>query len=100
METTTQLRDYRVKHGQMEAFIDAWRTGVVPLRRARGFTVEGAWCDPDENRFVWVVSYDGPEGFEAASDAYYASPEREAMDPSPAVFIAQAETTMLRPVEF
>ena len=33
-----------------------------------------------EDRFVWLLEYDGDD-YQAANDAYYASPERRALDP-------------------
>jgi hypothetical protein len=92
---TTQLREYTIKSGQLDRFVDAWRTGVRPLRQKKGFLVEGAWKIPTQERFVWIVSYDGPDGWDAANKAYYASPERKAMDPDPASFILAQRTTFI-----
>jgi hypothetical protein len=84
---TTQLRDYTIKPGQLDRFAEVWRTKVRPLREKQGFVVEGAWKIPSEEHFVWIVSYAGPGGWDAASKSYYDSPERKAMDPDPASFI-------------
>ena len=91
----TQLRDYTIKPGQLEAFVSAWSKGVRPLRLKRGFVIEGAWKIPAEERFVWVVSYDKPDGWEAANKAYYDSPERKAMDPDPAKLILSQRTAFI-----
>lgn len=74
-------------HGKLEVFIEAWRSGVVPLRERFGFTIEGAWSIPVTNEFVWVMSYDGPKGFAAADAAYYQSDERSNLTPNPASFL-------------
>jgi hypothetical protein len=95
---TTQLRDYTIKPGQLEAFVSAWSKGVRPLRSKRGFVIEGAWKVPTEERFVWIVSYDGADGWEAANQAYYDSPERKAMDPDPATLILSQRTAFIDPV--
>ena len=95
---TTQLRSYMIKAGQLDRFAELWSKGVRPLRTKRGFVIEGAWKIPTEDRFVWVVSYDGPEGWEAANKAYYASPERKAMDPDPASLIVGQSTSFIEPV--
>ena len=92
---TTQLRDYAIKPGQLDAFADLWSKNVRPLRQKKGFTVESAWKIPSEDRFVWIVSYDGPDGWEAANQAYYESPERKAMDPDPASFITEQRTAFI-----
>lgn len=92
---TTQLRDYAIKPGQLDAFAELWSKMVRPLRQKKGFTVESAWKIPSEDRFVWIVSYDGPDGWEAANRDYYDSPERKAMDPDPASFITAQRTVFV-----
>ena len=92
----TQLRIYTINRGEMEAFVKAWTDGVVPLRRKHGYTIEGAWILEKENKFVWIVTYSGPESWEAKEAAYYGSPERKAMRPDPAQHIALAESWFLR----
>ncbi len=95
---TTQLREYTIKPGQLDAFVTVWARSVKPLRERTGFVIEGAWTIPAEERFVWIVSYDGAAGWDAANKAYYDSPERKAMDPDPASFILQQRTTLIDPV--
>ncbi len=40
---TWQLREYTVKPGEMKEWVDEWQSRIVPLRRAHGFQVLGAW---------------------------------------------------------
>ncbi len=89
---------YKAKEGQLDAFIAEWKAGIVPLRQRFGFTVEGAWVLRDRNEFVWIISYDGPEGFEARDAAYYAAPERKALSPDPARHLAHIETRLMTAV--
>ena len=79
-----QLRHYRIRAGEMDAFIDEWRRRVYPLRRKFGFTFVGAWRVDGADEFVWIIGYGGADGFAAADARYYASPERKRMDPDPA----------------
>lgn len=95
---TTQLRSYQIKPGQLDRFTEVWANTVRPVRTKYGFVVEGAWRVPGEDRFVWVVSYDGPLGWEGANKAYYESPERKAMDPDPASFIVVQNLSLIEPV--
>ena len=90
-----QLRRYVVQPGEMESWVEEWRTEIVPLRERFGFRVEGAWVVPDEHRFIWILSYDGPEGFAAANDRYYESPARLAIQPDPARHLDEIETTLM-----
>jgi hypothetical protein len=94
-----QLRMYAIDEGKLDEFVRGWRGGVVPLRRRMGFTVAGAWTIPEESRFVWIVGYDGPEGFAARNEQYYASPDRAGLDPDPARLVARGQHWMVTPVD-
>ena len=87
----TQLRVYRIAEGHLDDFVSAWLDGILPLRRAFGFEVD-AWRQVGDDRFVWLVRYDGPGTFADADARYYASPERLALDPDPAHWIVGNET--------
>lgn len=93
-----QLRMYKAKEGELDAFIEEWRDKIVPLRRKFGFQVQGAWAIRATGEFIWIISYDGPEGFEARDAAYYDSPERKAVAPSPARHLASTDTRLMTPV--
>jgi hypothetical protein len=91
-----QLRDYRIRQGQMDAWLEGWKSGVVPLREQAGFQVIGAWVDAEHDRFVWLLGYSGADGFEAANDRYYASQQRVALRPEPSELIEEAENAMVK----
>jgi hypothetical protein len=93
-----QLRDYRIRHGQMDAWIAGWKSHVVPLREEAGFQLIGAWLDAQDDRFVWLLGYSGAEGFQAADDRYYASRKRRDLRPDPSELIEGATQTMVVPV--
>src|SRR5438552_3194759 len=79
--TTTELRDYVIAEGALVQFVEEWRRGVVPLRRAHGYRIHAAWTIPEERRFVWLLSLDvEPAEWEARNDACYADPARAALD--------------------
>jgi hypothetical protein len=95
---TYQLRRYTIKPGEMDAWIAEWRRAVVPLRTRSGFRVEGAWIDRASDLFVWILSYEGDDGFESANERYYSSDERRAVTPDPARHLASTETTFMERV--
>ena len=95
---TAQLRMYRIKAGQLDDFVREWKAAVVPLREKFGFKVEGAWMIRGEDRFVWIISYDGPDAFESRDAAYYASEERKNLRPDPAPRVDAAEHWLMDPV--
>jgi hypothetical protein len=92
-----ELREYRIQHGEMDAWLALWRSGVVPLRQAAGFEVIGAWVDRQHDRFVWLLEYDGADGYDAANRRYYDSDGRAALRPDPAELIEEARTAMVEP---
>ena len=93
-----QLRIYTIKPGEMDAWVDEWRRLIGPLRRKHGFEVLNAWISNDGERFIWILRYGGPRSWEEADAAYYASPERTAMQPDPARHLARTESSLIRPV--
>lgn len=96
MPRATQLRDYRIRAGELDRFVDEWRSQLAPLRQSLGFEIPGAWTIPDEQRFVWLLSHpDGWDAFEAADAAYFASPQRKAFDPDPARLIEEQRNARL-----
>jgi hypothetical protein len=93
-----QLREYRIRDGQMDAWIAGWTDGVVPLRLEFGFEILGAWVDRQDDRFVWLIGYSGADGFDAANERYYASPKRAALRPEPSELIEEARKVMVEAV--
>ena len=87
MLVITQLRRYRIAAGCGPQFAREWARGVAPLRERFGFQVHG-WLVDGADEFVWLLRHDTREAFEAADRAYYASPERAALEPDPARLIA------------
>ena len=95
-----QLRDYRIVPGELDRWVDEWRTHLAPLRRACGFEVAGAWRVPEEGRFVWLLVHRGGwAAFEAADAAYFASPERAGFDPDPARLIVEQRNVRVEAVD-
>jgi hypothetical protein len=90
-----QIRIYRVQEGELARFVEEWEANVRPLREQLGFRVLSAWTSEEDDRFVWVLGYDGPDGFAAADARYYGSDERAALDPNPARLLTAIEHFMV-----
>jgi len=99
MDGMSQLRIYQIQEGKMDDWLAGWTHGVRPLRLKFGFHIDGAWLVPGTNTFVWILRYDGPEGFEARDALYYDSEERKALRPDPAPLIVKAETYMMTAID-
>ncbi len=80
-----QLREYDVKEGELADFVGEWREKIRPLRLKFGFRVVGAWFVESENKFFWIIGWDGPKGsFKEADSKYATSPDRKSIEPNPA----------------
>ena len=44
---------------------------------------------------LWIIGYDGPKTWQQAEADYYGSPERKALDPDPARYLAQTEARLM-----
>ncbi|KUP97966.1 NIPSNAP family protein [Thermobifida cellulosilytica] len=93
MAGTVEHRVYTVREGLLDEWVRRWREEIVPLRLELGFTIEGAWIDRENNRFIWTLGYDGPEGFAEANRRYWASPRRAAMNLDPEDYLLSTEKT-------
>ena len=89
-----QIRRYKIVPGTMDEFIELFNTQLVPIRERYGFKLQSYWRLDETHEFMWIVSYEGPEGFEAADAAYYSSPERDQVSPHPLDFIEEVNTSM------
>lgn len=93
-----QIREYSVKPGEMDQWLDEWRAQIVPLRERYGFRVLGSWTVDGTDQFVWIISYDGPRSWDEANADYYGSAERKALDPDPARHLAHTQTRLMTAV--
>jgi hypothetical protein len=93
-----QLRHYKIRAGELERFVVAWREGVRPLRERFGFAIVGAWRLDGADEFVWILAYEGLDSFAEADRRYYASDERKRLTPDPAQYIESPVTRMMRSV--
>jgi hypothetical protein len=94
----SQLRRYRVRTDDWDEFVALVFNHIVPVREALGFRVDGVWGDREDGTFVWVVTHEAPEGWEAAERAYYESPARAELPRDPRDFLLEVDTKVLQPL--
>lgn len=87
----TQIRLYTINRGCLLQFAEEWREKILPLRRAQGFTIHSASISRETSQFIWMISCDDLDDWEAKEKAYYASAARARLTPDPARLIARAE---------
>lgn len=76
--STTQLRVYQLPtdRAEQDAWVEWWK-GLAGARAAYGFEIVSAVLDRETSVFTWMVRVDGDSAaFDAAEQAYMASPER------------------------
>ena len=71
-----ELKRYKIRRGQQEAFLDVWRP-IATLRKKHGVEVPFAFLDRASGWFTWAVAHDD---FQAAAQRYYADPDRVALE--------------------
>ena len=91
-----QVRVTKIAPGMMDTFIEEWTAHVAQLRRRHGFTIVGAWVIDESSDFVWILGYDGEQGFAVADAEYYDSEERRSFEPDPARLIVSTDERMGR----
>lgn len=92
MARSVQIRIYTIRAGLLDEWVDRWQRLVVPLRRDLGFEIHGSWKDRARNQHVWVISHEGPESFDEANAAYWASERRKALGLDPDDYLLGEET--------
>ncbi len=95
-----QLRIYSIRPGTMEEFVKGWRTHIVPVREQIGFKILHAFVNEQKNEFIWLISWEGPEGIAAANDAYASSPARKVITWNPQQYIENMDLRILKNVPF
>jgi hypothetical protein len=93
-----QLRIYRIKPGTMVDFVKGWREHIVPLREQAGFKILYAFEHEQNSEFIWLLSYEGPEGYATADAAYQASPGRNNLTWNPNPYLEHTELRILKSV--
>ncbi|MGC4750530.1 NIPSNAP family containing protein [Micromonospora sp. DT201] len=92
MARTVQIRTYTVRAGLLDEWVDRWQRLVVPLRHDLGFEIHGSWKDRARNQHIWVISHEGPESFDEANAAYWASERRKTLGLDPDDYLVGEET--------
>lgn len=64
----------------------------------RDYVITPGHLDRPQDRFVWVLAYDGQDGFDAADERYHSLAERRDLDPEPSSFVKTAQIARVAPV--
>ena len=69
-----ELRQYRIKGGQREAFVKLMEEDVIPFQIAKGMVVVGSFIAQEEDDlYVWIRRFESEEERERLYQAVYDS---------------------------
>ena len=70
----TELRQYFIKPGKMDAWVKFFEEEIVPFQQSQGMTIHGSFRgEADDSLFIWMRSFESEEQREAQYAAVYGS---------------------------
>ena len=95
-----QLRMYTVKDGMLEDWEDLFKRYEIPGHQAAGIPLEWLSHDLEEERFLWIRSFENEWEMEASQDRFHQGHDWLAIKARVPSLIAHSEVIMMNPVEF
>jgi hypothetical protein len=69
-----ELRQYRMKPGQRDAWVKLMEEEIVPFQTSKGMVIAAMFCgEEDKDLFVWLRRFESEEDRERLYDAVYQS---------------------------
>lgn len=94
----SQLRIYTINSGQMDSWLKAFEE-LRPILAKHGIKVDGAWTDTENERFIWVRSFDDEADLARKEKAFYSDPEWLAKVDHVRSHLAHRDVTVISPVK-
>jgi hypothetical protein len=71
-----ELRQYRIRDGRMNEWVDYMEKEIIPFQVARGMVVVGSFvAEEEEDLYVWIRRFESEAEREKLYDAVYKDPE-------------------------
>ncbi len=93
----SQLRVYTINRGQMDSWLKAFE-GLKPLMEEHGIQIDGTWVDEENERFIWVRSFEDQADLERKEAAFYGSEQWLAGVDHVRGHLARRDITVISPV--
>ena len=69
-----ELREYRIKSGQMEKWVNFMEGEIIPFQVSKGMVVTGSFVGEEEDDlYIWIRRFDSEEAREQLYEAVYES---------------------------
>jgi len=56
-----ELRQYTIKEGQLDRWVEWMDTVLIPFQRSCGMVVVGSWFVRESNQYVWIRRFESEE---------------------------------------
>jgi len=65
-----QVRVYTINKGQMDAFLDHFRTQTMPIHERVGIPIVSTWVNRPQNEFIWIRTFENEQDRDAKLKAF------------------------------
>ncbi|MDA1256536.1 MAG: NIPSNAP family protein [Chloroflexi bacterium] len=93
----SQLRIYTINKGQMDSWLKTF-DGLKPILARHGIQVNGAWTDAENERFIWVRSFEDEADLARKEEAFYSDPDWLAGVDHVRSHLAKRDVTVINPI--
>jgi len=94
----SQLRIYTINKGQMDSWLKVFNEDLRPQLAEHGIKVDGTWVDAENERFIWVRSFEDQADLETKEAAFYGSEKWLAGVDHVRSHLARRDITVINPV--
>ncbi len=94
----SQLRQYTVNRGMMDAWVKHFTENLVPMQEKLGIKIDGMWVNEDKDQFIWIRSFADADDVQKKEAAFYASPEWQAVMDHTRSHLARLDVKTMDPV--
>ena len=71
-----ELRQYRIKDGRMNEWVEFMETEIIPYQVSKGMVVVGSFvAEEEEDLYVWIRRFENEEEREKLYEAVYQDPD-------------------------
>lgn len=71
-----EYREYRIKDGKRDRWVQVMEERVIPFQVARGMVIVGSWINPEQpDHYIWMRRFESEEDRKALYKAVYEDPQ-------------------------
>lgn len=66
-----ELREYQIKEGQLERWVQFMDERLIPFQVSTGMVIVGSWSIAADNKYIWIRRFEDEEERKALYTAAY-----------------------------